>query len=275
MEEENALRKVVAEFFGTDPNQVSQEFPLAGPQMQGSLARAKLDAAIRRRVGVRCPAVYSAQTYGQLEAAVLGKENTIQANSAQRQNSKGVLTDPAEQSQNESSDVGLSCGIDIEMVESLPPAKDYWEDDFYKSCFTPAEIAYCLTQENPRIHFAARWCAKEALKKCDPRYLEEEMSCIELSLNNAGQPSFAHHINGTTTPLPHAVSVSHTPSAAVAVVVLGPAQLVQPESTSAALEPPTLEVSPASSGARPFSSISIILGFIALALSVWALVRTL
>jgi holo-[acyl-carrier protein] synthase len=274
MEVESALRKVVSEFFGTDPNRVSQEFPLSGPQMQGSLARAKLDAAIRRRVGVKCPAVYSAQTYGQLEAAVLGKETVSPADSAHGQSSKG-LADLAVQRRNESFAPGFSCGIDIEMVESLPQAKDYWEDDFYKTCFTPAEIAYCLTQENPRIHFAARWCAKEALKKCDPGYLEEEMSCIELSLNNAGQPSFAHHINGTTSPLPHAVSVSHTPSAAVAVVVRGPAKLVQPESTSAALEPPTPEVSPASSGARPFSSISIILGLIALALSVWALVRTL
>ena len=62
----------------------------------------------------------------------------------------------------------LACGIDIERVDAMPVTDDYWEHEFYKESFSKDEIAYCLLQENPRMHFAARWCAKEALVKCDP-----------------------------------------------------------------------------------------------------------
>jgi 4'-phosphopantetheinyl transferase superfamily len=64
----------------------------------------------------------------------------------------------------------ITCGVDIEMVVSLPVVADYWSDAFYCATFTPAEIAYCLLQDQPLVHFAAHWCAKEALKKCDPAY---------------------------------------------------------------------------------------------------------
>ncbi|GJL63445.1 MAG: hypothetical protein NPIRA04_20990 [Nitrospirales bacterium] len=216
---EDKLRQVVAELFETDLNTVTESFLLSTRRMQGSLARAKLDAAIRNRLGVKSRAVYSAKTYGELKGAVLGvssssdeSDSVISAISSSDstatmvENSMGGM--PA-----------LTCGIDVEMVENLPEVDDYWQDSFYTNSFSSVEIAYCLLQENPRMHFAARWCAKEALKKCDPSYLSEEMKNLEVLSHNGNPPIFRHYQNGTPTPIPFAVSLSHTPVMAVAMTI--------------------------------------------------------
>lgn len=52
-------------------------------------------------------------------------------------------------------------GVDIEDIlrfKDKPKA-------FYNRLFTDNEIKYCLSQKNPAPHFAARFCAKEAIYK--------------------------------------------------------------------------------------------------------------
>ena len=113
----------------------------------------------------------------------------------------------------------VRCGIDIELIDHLPRVADCWEDPFYRDHFAPAEIAYCQLQETPALHFAARWCAKEALKKCDGAFLPTAMKDIEVVADGTGSPFLVHHAGNGTRRLPHAVSLSHTMHAAVAVVV--------------------------------------------------------
>src|SRR5213594_2521616 len=121
METESSLRRVVAEFFEIDPGQIVPEFSLSGKRLEGSLARAKLDAAIRRRVGVKCPAVYSARTYGELESAVLGKMPAVQgSSSSSARGSESVPASSTGQRDNSAANAGIACGIDIEMVDDLP-----------------------------------------------------------------------------------------------------------------------------------------------------------
>jgi phosphopantetheinyl transferase (holo-ACP synthase) len=108
------------------------------------------------------------------------------------------------------------------MVENLPAVLDYWEDPFYTTHFAPAEIAYCSLQSSPKIHFAARWSAKEALMKCDNAFLGEPMNTLELCRAADGQVSLARHRDGTVEALPHAVSISHSDTFAVAIVVSFP-----------------------------------------------------
>jgi phosphopantetheine--protein transferase-like protein len=105
------------------------------------------------------------------------------------------------------------------MVADLPVVKDYWDDSFYSTTFTASEIAYCLMQSNPSMHFAARWCAKEALKKCDAAYQSMDLNHLEVALTTAGAPFLRSIANGTAEPLPVAVSLSHTPHIALAAVV--------------------------------------------------------
>ena len=139
---------------------------LAPGRGQGSIARAALDAAIRGRVGLKSRAVYSARTFGELEAELVPGAAAAPAPAA----APGPATVAAGPASTRTSGA-VSCGVDIELIANLPVAADPWEDAFYRTTFAPAEIAYCLMQETPALHFAARWCAKEALKKCDRAFL--------------------------------------------------------------------------------------------------------
>ena len=208
MEATEQLRQIVAQLAGLKPEAIDMDFSLKSRGLQSSVRRAALAAAIRRHLGVTMPEVYSVVSFRELNAAVL--ESASKPDIA----SKPVAAVFGLRGVDD-----LACGIDIERVDALPVTDDYWEHEFYKENFSKDEIAYCLLQENPRMHFAARWCAKEALVKCDPAYKGQPFSSLEVVRNEAGEVSLAHHANGTSTRPPMAVSISHTETMAAAVVV--------------------------------------------------------
>jgi phosphopantetheine--protein transferase-like protein len=165
----------------------------------------------------------------------------------------------------------VSCGIDIELIDHLPPMGDCWEEPFYRDHFAPAEIAYCLLQEMPALHFTARWCAKEALKKCDSAFLATAPKDIEVISDGSGAPFLVHHSGGGSYRLLHAVSLSHTAHAAVAVVVKVdvPAMIPLPRAL-----PPVSEMSSLASFRGLGSFLPTLLGLVALGVAIGALVRT-
>lgn len=269
------LRKTVADFFEVNEGQVGPFFSLQGRRGQGSISRAALDSVIRRRVGLTSRSIYSAKTYGELEAELVPGGSVAPSGPDTSPDAGGhsPATIPHAMAATGAGTGTVRCGIDIELIDHLPRAADYWEDPFYQTCFTPAEIAYCLTQEMPAFHFAVRWCAKEALKKCDETLLAEELRNLEVVSEESGAPYLVHHAGGSTQRLPHAVSVSHTPHAAIAVVVHiearspSPASLT-PEAT--AQVPPPAPSSPRFLG----GVLPILLDLITLVVAVLALVRT-
>jgi phosphopantetheine--protein transferase-like protein len=259
------LRQTLAEFLEVPAEDVREELPLTTRRLQGSIGRSALDAVLRRRLGVSCRAVQTAATYGELERAVLGGDAPAdnpppapaQAPAAPPAAADGVP--------------GFACGIDVELVENLPQAADYWTDPFYASSFTPTEIAYCALQADPPMHFAARWCAKEALKKCEPSLLHEPMNRIELVNLDSGRPVLRRLREGSAEDLPLGVSVSHTPTAAVAMVLrVPPAGRPVPDEPRQPETPPRRAASSWSAGgvARWLLSVG------AAALAAWALSRT-
>ena len=259
MTQSDTLRNTVAEFFRVEPATVGAEFALTGPRLGNSIARGQLDAAIRRQVGARLASVHSARTFGELESELLGKPVVASGQKTERSPKPLMDSSPATGS--------TRCGIDIERVDSLPKTTDYWEHEFFRTHFSAAEIAYCLMQSNPPIHFAGRWCAKEALKKCDPRFLTEEMVHIEV-VTESGGILMRHLVGGHAEVLPHALSISHTSTAAVAVVILGgrPNPPVAVQTAPAAVSPAPV----AHFGYLPALGLSIIAAVTALA----ALFRT-
>jgi phosphopantetheine--protein transferase-like protein len=266
METAVQLRKAVAEFFEVDEGQVGPSFSLSGRRGQGSIARAALDSVIRNRVGIKSRAVYTARTFGELEEEIVPGAADIATAPAPVPGPvelpAGGHAPPAAGS--------VSCGVDIESIENLPAAADYWEDPFYRTVFSPSEIAYCVLQETPALHFAARWCAKEALKKCDRELLAADLKDLEVVPDEAGAPYFVQHAGGASRRLPHAVSLSHTSQAAVAVVIR--AIMPEPAATPLAvthLVPPVV-AEPRSWG----SKLLIALNLVALGVAVLALLRT-
>lgn len=215
MEQKDQLRQIVAQLAGLQPDQIDPDFSLRSRGLQSSVRRAALAAAVRRHLGISVPDVYSVVTYRELEAAVFGDGSPTIPSSPR----PAVSTKPTTVSSLRGFD-DLACGIDIERVDAMPVADDYWEHEFYKESFSKDEIAYCLLQENPRMHFAARWCAKEALVKCDPSFKGQSFATLEVVRSASGEVSLAHRVNGTSIEKPtHAVSISHTETTAAAVVV--------------------------------------------------------
>jgi holo-[acyl-carrier protein] synthase len=260
------LRKVVAEFFAVDEGEVGPTFSLQTRRGQGSIARAALDSLIRRRVGLTSHSVYSARTYGELEAELLPEAasgSPAMSPVASGVNGQSALVVSAAGA--------VRCGIDIELIDHLPRVADCWEDPFYRDHFAPAEIAYCQLQETPALHFAARWCAKEALKKCDGAFLPTAMKDIEVVTDEIGSPVLVHHSRSGARRLPHAVSLSHTEHAAVAVVVSMNAVAALPPAHDLLPAPPLRSTAPSlhRSGLLP-----ILLSVVALGVAIGALVRT-
>lgn len=273
MDTATLLRKTVAEFFEVDEGQVGPSFSLQA--RPSSIARAALDAAIRGRVGLKSRAVYRAKTFGELESELSpGTAGALAAPAPVA--SPSVASIPAELA----GPSGASCGVDMELVENLPAAVDPWEDDFYRAHFTPSEIAYCLRQPEPAPHFAARWCAKEALKKCDRAFLAADPKDIEVVPDEVGAPHLDYHGGGRSRRLPHAISLSHTPHAAVAVVVrLDPPPTPTPAPARSSPMAPILPTPPGpSEPSRPSRRrgglLLVALNLAAIGLAAMALART-
>ena len=73
----------------------------------------------------------------------------------------------------------LFIGTDIVSVKRIKQLLDKHRDRFKKKIFSPQEIAYCDEKSDPAIHFAGRFVAKEAIKKC---FLSSEL-VIQMGFN--------------------------------------------------------------------------------------------
>jgi phosphopantetheine--protein transferase-like protein len=216
------LKDLVSKLYRTPAEAIGPGFLLARDRFRGSAGRGLLAAAIRRNLGMYVAQSFSARTYGELETAVFGANGHAAGSSSNGHHEMSAPVDEATAiaSATDASDGAVSVGVDIEMIESLPDEHDFWTSDFYRSHFTGAEIAYCIRQQNPRMHFAARWCAKEALAKCDARFVKVDPATIQIALLSDGRPSLEWIRAGSIERLPHAVSLTHTPLMAAAVVAL-------------------------------------------------------
>ena len=102
-------------------------------------------------------------------------------------------------------------------------------DAMLTEVFTDAELAYCRRQPTPWPHLAARFAAKEAVLKALTSGLAGAMRWqdIEVTRDPAGTPGLA--IAGATADAlrreglaASSISLSHTATHAVAVVLLTP-----------------------------------------------------
>ena len=160
------LRETVSEFVQIAPDQLTGDLEFRG-RMSGSIARARLDSAIQKQLKIVCPQVYTARTYGELEAAVLGKPLAAKPLVAPAVSHGGSQAGAATMATGGAGAAveNVACGIDLESLDQFPIEADYWESAFYRANFSRAEIAYCTAQADPRQHFAARWCAERVAEE--------------------------------------------------------------------------------------------------------------
>ncbi|MBM4439447.1 MAG: holo-ACP synthase [Candidatus Rokubacteria bacterium] len=123
---------------------------------------------------------------------------------------------------------GARVGVDLVDVAGFE-ARFAARDDALAALFTDAELTYCRRQRRPWPHLAARFAAKEALFKALRTGVTGALQWrdIEVHRDAAGTPSLT--VGGATGEAlrarglaPASVSLSHTATHAVAVVLLTP-----------------------------------------------------
>jgi phosphopantetheine--protein transferase-like protein len=129
---------------------------------------------------------------------------------------------------------GFQIGVDVEQSDSLPETNDYRSHPFFQDNFTPGEISYCIQQSSARASFCGVWAAKEAAIKAGAASAGHSLKHIEITHDAAGKPGYTGCV----------VSISHSPSMAVAVCLkLGGGTSTPQHSPSST--PPTDLVAPA------------------------------
>lgn len=233
MPDTNKLQEIVGELLKVPAATVDASTPFSGI-LANSLGRARLDAALRSRMGIVNPGVYTVKTFGDL-CLLVGAEVCAEI-SGNANGAAEVQSHRPPQALSGSSGAGFAVGVDIQSVAAMPEAADYWEAEFYSQHFTRQEIAYALLQSAPRESFAAMWCAKEALRKADDRWLETDWQLTEVVHSATGKPTL---ISGEQA-IPFTVSLSHTEGLAMAVVAMAAAPAAfapQPRFQPAAAQP--------------------------------------
>jgi phosphopantetheinyl transferase (holo-ACP synthase) len=210
MNQADQLREMVATMLMLPPNQVGPETSLLS--LDTSLGGAKLNLGLKR-LGLSLPAASSPTTFGALEAALSGKVSARISPEARTGeiDATMVLARAAL--------AKVQVGIDVQDVRSLPVAGDYWEHEFYQGIFGKSEIAYAVMQSEPRTHLTGFWCAKEALRKCDPSFIKVGLESTVVAHQHDGSPYMLWQSPSGPIRLPHAVSLSHTGELATAVVI--------------------------------------------------------
>lgn len=115
-------------------------------------------------------------------------------------------------------------GIDIIDIERVKEAIER-TPRFLKRVFTRQEIDYCLSKKNPYPSLAARFAAKEAVRKVHPLFISGiRYHDTEVVLNEKGQPQIVLHGMARERFEEHfaqiAVSLSHAEKQAIAAVIV-------------------------------------------------------
>jgi holo-[acyl-carrier protein] synthase len=120
----------------------------------------------------------------------------------------------------------VKVGVDLVDVAAFRERFD-GRDDLLADTFSEAELEYCRGQKHPWTHLAARFAAREATLKALGTGWAGTMTWrdVEVTRDPAGAPSLA--LNGAVADAVgkagltrSAVSLSHTETHAIAVVVL-------------------------------------------------------
>lgn len=107
----------------------------------------------------------------------------------------------------------IGIGVDIEEVARF--AKKNKESGFLKRIFTENELDYCFSKDDPSLHLAARFCAKEAVIKASPVKLDYRQ--VEV-ISGKGKPGI--RVNKVGFKFQTRLSLAHSGNYSVAMVIV-------------------------------------------------------
>ncbi len=111
----------------------------------------------------------------------------------------------------------IAIGTDIEEIKRFEKK----DETFLKRVFSEREILYCKSQSYDAQHFAARYCAKEAVIKALSNFREKgfELNKIEVYHDSNKVPQI-RFLNDLAKKYSVKVSLSHDKTKALAYVII-------------------------------------------------------
>ena len=129
----------------------------------------------------------------------------------------------------------IGYGIDMVEIERISGLLARHGDHFIARCFTPAERAYSAARHTPAMHFAARFCEKEAVAKALGTGFRGTMAWTDISVETDALGKPCVRLSGTTADRAAAcgithwhISISHTSQHAIASAIAESATEVAP-----------------------------------------------
>jgi len=216
---ERTLRDLVSQFWKIPLSAVDDQLVFDSKHLKNMSSTRFITflGVVEQRLGVRFPDAGRVTSYVALRAHVLGEPPPpTRLAEVTHLESRAIARRPA-------SGAAFGLGHDIEELSALPETNDWSGHPFYANNFTTAEINWCASQAEPKRHFAARFCAKEAARKAHPILMECPLRAIELANDPSGRPSLRILDETTLRSLGGhqlLVSISHSDSLASAVVIV-------------------------------------------------------
>ena len=218
------LATLTAQFWKLRADEITDDLRFDGRRLKNFSSTRFLSflGAVEGQLGVRVADPAAITSFGALRAAAgtLSKATNVPVvqTTQTAQTTEKHIVPPASPSLG-----AMALGHDVEEIATLPQTDDFAAHAFYRANFTPSEIAYAAGMADPRKHFAARLCAKEALMKASAACRAIAMSAIEVTTDADGRPSLrvldaacARALQGAAI----LVSLSHTDTIASAVVIV-------------------------------------------------------
>lgn len=110
----------------------------------------------------------------------------------------------------------ISIGIDIEEIRRF----ENKDKEFYERIFSPLEIDYCKTKANPAQHYAARFCAKEAVFKALSSFDEKEFEFNKIEVFHKNSVPTIRFLSELEQKYCTKLSLSHDKTKAIAYVII-------------------------------------------------------
>lgn len=110
----------------------------------------------------------------------------------------------------------FSIGVDIEDISRF---KDK-DETFVKRIFSPLEIEYCRSKAIPEQHFAARYCAKEAVYKALSAFGVSGIEFNKIEIFHDNKVPKVRFLSDLEQKFRAKLSLSHEKTKAIAYVII-------------------------------------------------------
>jgi phosphopantetheinyl transferase (holo-ACP synthase) len=219
MDKKEALRAAIAKILNEDVNTITDVFSLYVQKLNSSAGSVILSNVVKKifKQKIDCSGV---KTFGELLSRIGDNNGTKVSETESPPQDAAPSYQIIPKSIPAPVGFGISCGIDIQDISVFPETGDYWSEHFYMDNFTGEEIAYCATAPFPRLHFAARWCLKEALKKNNPEFLALPFKSIQIKKQHDGSVFIETFLNGEWQRIAGTCSMSFSGQFAVGMVIV-------------------------------------------------------